>query len=251
MTVNANTLTVEGGAQIASSTAGPGKGGDIGVTVANGVTLAGAGPNGASEIVASALPGSSGQAGEVVLTAGGTIALAGGAGVTSNTAGAGNAGTVRVSSQGPLSLSDPGSVIVASATSTASGDAGSVTVAAPQITITEGRRDRQHNSGNGSRRLGHRDNAGGTGARRRRRCQHPDRRLGDGPRSGPGGSVTVNANTLTVEGGPQIASSTAGPGKGGDIGVTVANGVTLAGAGPNGASENRRLGPTRLQWSGG
>ena len=52
MTVTADTLTVEGGAQIASSTAGPGKGGDVVVTVANGVTLSGVGPSGASGITA-------------------------------------------------------------------------------------------------------------------------------------------------------------------------------------------------------
>src|SRR5260370_27528720 len=63
VTVAADSLTVEGEAQIASTTAGPGKGGDIDVTVANNVTLSGAGPDGASGITASALPGSSGPAG--------------------------------------------------------------------------------------------------------------------------------------------------------------------------------------------
>jgi len=32
-----------------------------------------------------------------------------------------------------------------------------------------------------------------------------------GAQSGPGGSVTVSAGSLTIEGGAQIASSTAGP----------------------------------------
>src|SRR5207237_618902 len=92
VTVSAGTLTVEGGAQIASTTAGPGKGGEIDVTVANGVTLSGTGPNGASGISAAALPGSSGSAGPVVLKAGGAIWLSGGAQVTSSTEGTGNGG---------------------------------------------------------------------------------------------------------------------------------------------------------------
>jgi len=58
--------------------------------------------------------------------------------LTSSTAGSGSGGTVRVNTQGPLTLSDPGSGIIASATSTASGNAGSIIVAAPQITITRG-----------------------------------------------------------------------------------------------------------------
>jgi hypothetical protein len=100
VTIGANALTVEGGAQIASSTAGPGKGGDVGVTVVDSVTLSGSGPNGASGISAAALPGSSGAAGQVVLTAGGVIALMGGAGVTSSTAGAGRGGSVQVTAGG-------------------------------------------------------------------------------------------------------------------------------------------------------
>jgi hypothetical protein len=50
-----------------------------------------------------------------------------------------------------------------------------------------------------------------------------------GPQSGPGGSVSVSAESLTIEGGAQIASSTAGPGKGGDVRVTVASDITTAG----------------------
>jgi hypothetical protein len=34
-----------------------------------------------------------------------------------------------------------------------------------------------------------------------------------GPKSGAGGSVVVRAGALTIEGGAQIASTTAGPGK--------------------------------------
>ena len=79
VTVAANALTIAGGAQIAATTAGPGKGGDVAVSVANNVTLSGTGPGGASGITASAEAGSTGAAGEVVLTAGGALALSGGA----------------------------------------------------------------------------------------------------------------------------------------------------------------------------
>ena len=73
-----------------------------------------------------------------MLTAGGAIALSAGAELTSSTAGAGNGGTVQVTAQGPLTLSDPGTGIIASATSKAIGNAGSVMAAAPQITIRTG-----------------------------------------------------------------------------------------------------------------
>jgi filamentous hemagglutinin family protein len=200
VTVAANALTIGGGAQIASTTAGPGKGGDIAVSVANGVTLSGSGPNGASGISAAALLGSSGAAGEVVLTAGGAIALSGGA--------------------------------IASATSTASGNAGSVMVTAPQITLTTGGEIVSNTAGTG---------AGGSVS-----VTTPGALVLDGagvantqiaasaigPRSGPGGSVTITANALTVKGGGQIASTTAGPGKGGDVNITVASDFVLPDPGP-------------------
>ena len=47
----------------------------------------------------------------------------------------------------------------------------------------------------------------------------PGRGLGNRAKSGSGGDVTVNATSLTVEGGAAIASSTAGPGSGGGVAV--------------------------------
>jgi hypothetical protein len=52
-----------------------------------------------------------------------------------------------------------------------------------------------------------------------------------GPQSGPGGSVMIQAGTLTVED-AQIASSTAGLGRGGDVNVTVASDILLHDPGP-------------------
>jgi filamentous hemagglutinin family protein len=231
VTVAAGNLTIQGGAQIASSTAGPGKGGDVSVMVANGVTLSGAGPTGASGITTSAELGSSGDAGQVVLKAGGAIALSGGAEVASSTAGAGKGGTVQVVAQGPLTVSDPMSDIVASTTS--SGNAGSVTVTAPQINVVAGGKVASTTGGSGMGGSVGVTTSGtllldGGGTRIAASA--------DQGSLGAAGEVTVAADNLTVQGGAQIASSTAGPGKGGDVSVMVANGVTLSGAGPTGAS---------------
>lgn len=232
VTIMADALAIEGGARIASTTFGPGKAGDIAVTVANGVTLSGTGPTGASGITAAAQSGSSGQAGEVTLIAGGAIALSGGAKVTSSTAGAGNGGTVEVSAKGPLSLSDPGSGIIASAFSTASGNAGSVSVSAPQIALLSGAEIASTTAGTG---------AGGSvsvatpGTLVLNGNGDPATQIATsaiGPQSGPGGSVTVAANSLTVEGGAKIASSTAGSGKGGDVNIAVASDIVLPDPGP-------------------
>jgi large exoprotein involved in heme utilization and adhesion len=225
--VSANALTIEGGAQIASSTASSletGKGGDVTVTVANGVTLSGVGPTGASGITAEARQGSSGRAGEVVLTAGGAIALSGGAKATSSTAGAGNGGTVRVTAGGPVSLTGSGTGIIASTASTASGNAGSVMANAPQITVTSGAEIASTTAGTG---MGGPVNVMTPGMLALDGVGTQIAASAIGPQSGPGGSVTVNTGSLTVKGGAHIASSTAGQGRGGDVDVIVASDFTL------------------------
>ena len=202
------------------------------MTVANGVTLAGSGPNGASGISAAALPGSSGAAGEVVLTAGGAIALSGGAEATSSTAGMGKGGSVQVTAGGPLTLTGSGTAIIASASATASGDAGSVMANAPQITVKSGAEISSTTAGTG---------AGGLvmvmtpGALVLDGAGVADTQIAAsaiGSQSGPGGDVTVVANALTIEGGARIASTTAGPGKGGDVNIAVASDIMLPDPGP-------------------
>ena len=232
VTVNTGSLTVQGGAQIASSTAGPGKGGDVSVMVTNGVSLSGIGPTRASGITTSAEPGSSGDAGQVVLMAGGAITLSGGAEVASSTEGAGKGGTVQVTARGPLSLSDPFSGIVALATTTASGDAGSVMVQAPHITIASGAQIASTTEGTGI--------GGSVGVTAPGALVLDGMGVGGtqiaasamGASSGPGGPVMVDAGSLTIRGGAQIASSTAGPHRGGDIGVTVTSDIVLSDLGP-------------------
>jgi filamentous hemagglutinin family protein len=232
VTVDAGSLTVQGGAQIASSTAGPGKGGDVGVMVATGVRLSGMAPARASGITTSAEPGSSGDAGQVVLMAGGAIALSGGAEVASSTDGAGKGGTVQVTAHGPLSLSDPSSGIVALATETASGDAGSVMVQAPQITIAGGAQIASTTAGTG---MGGSVDVTTPGALVLDGAGVANTQIAAsaiGTASGPGGPVTVNAGSLTVQGGAQIASTTTGPGKGGDVSVNVVSDISLPDPGP-------------------
>ena len=105
VTVGAGQLTVQGEAQIASTTAGLGNGGNVDVTIAGGAGMSGAAANGAaSGVTASATPGSAGQAGNVTLTVGGALALSDGAQVSSGTANSGSGGTVQVTALGGLSL---------------------------------------------------------------------------------------------------------------------------------------------------
>jgi large exoprotein involved in heme utilization and adhesion len=200
--------------------------------VADGVTLSGSGPGGASGISAAALPGSSGAAGEVVLTAGGAIALSGGAQIASTTGGVGSGGSVQVTAEGLLGLTDPGSGIIASATLAASGDAGSVMVSAPQIALMRGGEISSTTAGTG---MGGSVSVTTPGALVLDGAGVANTQIAasaTGPQSGPAGSVMIAAGSLTVAGGAQIASSTAGPGTGGDVNIAVASQIVLPDQGP-------------------
>jgi filamentous hemagglutinin family protein len=249
VTVRAGSLTVQGGAQIASITAGLGNSGDVGVTVARDVSLSGTTLGGtASAISAAAMQGSVGNAGEVVLIAGGALNVSGGAAISSSTAGQGYGGTVTVLSQGPLSLGGGGGIL-ALASATASGGAGSVTVIAPQITVTSGAQIASTTAGTGS---------GGSVA-----VATPGALVLDGmgvsgtqlaasamgAQSGSGGAVTVQANSLTVQNGAQVASTAGGLGQGGDVGVTIAGNVSLSGVAADGTASG--ISAAATQGSGG
>jgi filamentous hemagglutinin family protein len=230
ISLHAGSLSI-GGGTISSITSGPGNGGDIAVTAGDTVALARGGA-GVSGITASASPGSTGHAGAVMLSAGGSVVLSGGAVVASSTGGAGDGGTVRVTAQGPLALSDPRTGIFASATSSASGNAGSVRVLAPQISIATGSEIASATAGSG---------AGGSvvvtalGPLFLHGNGDPNTQIAasaTGPQSGRGGSVTIAADSLTVDGGAQISAATAGPGIGGDVIINAASDIALAGRGP-------------------
>jgi filamentous hemagglutinin family protein len=262
VSVAGGSLTIVGDGRIATDTLGAGSGnaGSVSVDVAGRLAIDGMSQTSFTGISSRSTQGSNGNAGDVkvgvgglsivnggaistttdgsgaggtvAVAVGGDIALSSGGQITSATGGAGNGGITGVVAQGPLSVTDPGSGIIASATSTASGNAGSVIVAAPQITIAKGGEIASTTAGTG---------AGGSvivtvpGALVLDGAGVANTQIAasaTGPQSGPGGSVSVTANGLIIEGGAQIASSTAGPGKGGDVNVAVASDIVLPDPGP-------------------
>jgi filamentous hemagglutinin family protein len=194
--VNARSLAITNGGAISASTHGPGAGGDVAVTVTD------------------------------------DIMITGGLGILAETFGSGSGGSVEVTTRGPLTLSDPGSSITASATSTAGGNAGSVRVSASQIALMAGSEISSTTAGTG---------AGGSvdvrtpGALVLDGAGTANTQIAAsafGAQSGRGGSVTINADSLTIEHGARVASTTAGPGRGGDINITVGSDIVLRDPGP-------------------
>jgi filamentous hemagglutinin family protein len=265
VSVNASTLSILSNGMISAASFGSGNGGSVSVSAAGQLTIDGKSQNSlfGTGITSAARPGSSGDAGNVLVNAGtlsivnkgtitsesdstgqagavvvnaGTLSLSGGGLISSAATASGNGGAVQVIAQGALSLCDPGSGITASATSTGSGNAGSVAVNAPQITVTSGAQIASTTVGTG---------AGGSVG-----VTTPGALVLDGmgvlgtgiaasatgAQSGAGGDVTVAADSLSAASGAQIASKAGGLGKGGDVGVRVAGDVNLSGTAADGTA---------------
>jgi large exoprotein involved in heme utilization and adhesion len=137
--VQAPRVALTGGAQIASSTLGPGQGGVVQVTATDTLTLAGTSPEGiaVSGIFASAQGKElgAGNAGRVVVEAP-RVVLTGGAGISSSTLGPGQGGAVRVTTAEALTLTGLNSGL--RTTASESGPGGDLTVEARQVQLTKG-----------------------------------------------------------------------------------------------------------------
>jgi large exoprotein involved in heme utilization and adhesion len=219
---------------------GTGNAGSVRVIARGLLTLDGAGAA-VTEIDASAAGENSGAAGSVTVVAG-NVAVADGARIASTIAGSGNAGSVRVVARGALSLTGPGTEVVASASRTATGDAGSIRVGAAHIVITDGAQIVGTTEGTGAGGSILVNTPGdllldGGGA--------ADTRIdasATGRNSARGGAITLTAGALTVTGDARIVSATAGTGRGGNIDIAVAGGVDLSGPGPQINARSRRGG---------
>jgi len=234
VTVNAGTVAVRGGAQIASLTNGTGQGGGVAVNtgaltlvrggaitsdtfgsgnagkialaVGGALTIDGAGAgnfrNGVSSEAGVNVPGAtvnvSGSAGLVQVSAG-SVSVRNGGFINSNTGGTGRGGSVLVTIPGALVLDGGGSgftEIAASAQGLHSGDAGTVSVSAGTVAVRAGARIASVTNG-----------------------------------TGQSGNVAVNTGALTVTGGGTITSETTGSGNAGEIAMAVTGALTIDGTG--------------------
>jgi filamentous hemagglutinin family protein len=248
--VEAGTLTLTGGAQISSSTFGPGQGGTVTVVARDTLTLAGTSPDGrfSSGLFANAEQGSSGSAGALRVEAG-TLTLTGGARISSTTFGPGQGGMVRVTATDTLTLAGTSadgtpSGIFASAlgTGAGAGNAGSIVVEAPRVTLTDGARLSSTTSGPGQGgmvRVTATDTLtlAGTSADGISSGITAST-AGQETGTGNAGSIVVEAPRVTLTDGAQIASTTSGPGHGGTVQVTATKSLLLAGISPDGTTSS-------------
>ena len=141
ITIQSTTVDLLNGSNIIAGTLGTGTGGNVAVTAANTLTLAGVDPNGLpSQIVTNTL--GSGNAGEIQITAGNLIVQDGAAiASTVESGGTGQGGNTTINADSILvSGTTPDGVFpsrIATATFS-SGDAGALTVNTRQLTVQDG-----------------------------------------------------------------------------------------------------------------
>jgi hypothetical protein len=261
--VTAGGLSIASSGEIVSNTKGSGKGGSVLVKVDGQLTIDGIAPiaNLLTEVAADSEVGSTGNGGDVTVTAG-ALSIINGGGISSSALGStGNAGPVTVTA-GILTLGNAG--LIASATA-GSGGGGNVSVTAGSLMIAGGDvTSSSFGTGLGSGRGGNisvevtgnqpgaltiladgvvrASNFGpgdagsvairvagglsidGTGTRISSQANRGS--------SGNAGDVSISAGALSITGGAKISTSTAGAGKGGGINIAVASDIVLPDPGP-------------------
>jgi large exoprotein involved in heme utilization and adhesion len=238
--VEAQTVTIREGSFIGQAVQGAGRSGDVTVTTDTLVMVS-------SQISSASAPGSTGDAGDVLVQAR-TVTLTNGAQITSGTLGAGRGGNVTVIAQGALTLDGFGTIVIApgqevvvpslitaSSQLRSTGDAGSVRVEAQTVTLTKGAQIQSGTLGTGrggnvtvmARDAVTVDGFGGRALSLITASSEPGA-------TGDAGSVRVEAQTVTATRGAQIISAAFGAGQGGNVTVMGRERVTFRGTSPEG-----------------
>jgi filamentous hemagglutinin family protein len=196
--ISAPTLTVDGGLVSTGSFGDTGSAGEVVLKDIGTLTLT----NGAVVFSGAALPGSTGNAGNVTLEVG-TVAVTGGSRIGTSTSGSGQGGTLTIKAREAVAIAGPragpGTTVITSAT-LSSGAGGQIVITAPVLQMDGG----LITALTGVSESGQ-------------------------PATGPAGKVSVEVDRLSLAGGALIDSRTASAGQGGSIQVTVRESAVLTG----------------------
>lgn len=217
ITIKADSIALIDGGRITSNARGTGNGGTITVT-ARTIEMAQGSEDVQTGIGSRANPGSSGDGGTITVNAG-NLSIASGARITTSTAGAGSAGTIRVTAD-TIRLDgtgQPAGSITGIASSAESSDTagagGAITVTARDMTIANGATVQASSFGSGA--------AGDITVTTSRALTIAGGTIATATTRSDGGNITINGGGLAHMSGGQITTSVAGgAGNGGNITAT-------------------------------
>jgi filamentous hemagglutinin family protein len=223
--ISANTLRVEGGALVSTSTSGAGKGGNLTVD-AQDVQLIGRSADGrvGSGLYADAA-NSTGDAGDLTIKTN-TLLVRDGAAVRSNTSGSGKGGSLTVDASdvqliGRSADGGVGGGLSASTLPSSTGDAGDLTIKTNTLLVRDGAQVSVSTFGSGKGGSLTVDASDVQLIGRRADGRFPSGLFAsaDPNSTGDAGNLTIKTNTLLVRNGAQVSASTSGSGKGGSLRV--------------------------------
>jgi filamentous hemagglutinin family protein len=243
--IKTNTLRIEDGAQVSTTTFGAGKGGALSVD-AQDVQLIGTSADGiGSGLFATAEEDATGNAGDVTIKTN-TLLVRDGAQVSTATFGAGKGGNLSVDAQdvqliGRSSVDNrfPSALSAGAAVPNSTGDAGNLTIKTNTLVIRDGAgvftaTQGAGNGGNLSVDAQDVQIIGTTADGRFTSFLNVSTAPGS---TGDAGDVTIETNTLLVRDGAQVGAATFGAGNGGDLRID-AQDVQIIGTSPDGRASS-------------
>jgi large exoprotein involved in heme utilization and adhesion len=236
VTINTGSLLVLDGASINVFTSGESDGGNLIVNASHDVQLIGRSADGlrSSGLSTSALPGSSGKAGDVMINTG-SLLVQDGAMVTTNAFGEGNGGNLTVNASQDVQLLGTNgflSGLFALSGQDSKGNAGDVTINTATLLVQDGAKVNANTSGQGE---------GGTltiNASQEVQLlgESPDGRtssslVSEAYGTGAAGNVSITTGRFIATDGAYASTSTYGTGRGGELTVNASELVELIGKG--------------------
>ena len=220
--INANSLQVFNGSQIASSTFGQGDGGDVTVRVSN-IELAGTSSDGqfASGLFTTVLSQAQGNGGNLTINTD-NLSLSDRAKISASTFGKGDAGDISITADNSITLDTSSYIFNNVERSETVGDAGKIEINTGSLSVTNGSQIDSFTRGQG--------NAGNITIQARNAVTF------DGSASfssveagaiGDGGDINIQTGNLVARNGGTIAASTFGKGDTGNLSITADNSITL------------------------
>lgn len=238
--LNAGVVSIKNGAQLTTSSADNSisKSGDIRINATQRVEIIGKHPdagfaNSESQLRTASGKGASGGSGNITINAN-DIVVAAGARVLANTAGSGNAGDIRLEANNTLTLDDTGTankhVIDTDIGADVTGNAGDINLIGSLIELKNNARISSRTQGLG--------NGGDISLNAAQKILLEGTRLNGGTinataegigAAGNAGNINITAPIVELNKGAKINSSAAGANNGGDITITAADYLSLAG----------------------
>lgn len=227
ITVNTANLSLTQGATIVAHTFGKGNAGNIEVNASKNINITGLGSNGfTSGIGSQVFPEAVGNGGQIVLNAP-MVTLSNGANVVAHTSGQGNAGSIKINAQkvflDGLASNGESSGIGSAVFGNAKGDAGEIVINTNSLSVTDSASlfvatFGQGNAGSITINASYNVIFDGVGANGRSSNAFS---TVEEKSSGDGKQINITANTLNVNNGAVIGTTTRSKGDGGNINIKV------------------------------